>query len=105
MVVGAEKVQMKRTTMCHVPPRWRAAGASVEMALNFTEFVAAQDAVYDVVRRELAAGRKETHWMWFIFPQLAGLGRSHISQKFGLASIAEARSYIEHGTLGRRLRE
>jgi uncharacterized protein (DUF1810 family) len=72
---------------------------------KFAEFVTAQDAVYDAVRRELAAGRKETHWIWFVFPQLAGLGRSPMSQKFGLASTTEARSYLEHGILGPRLRE
>ena len=73
--------------------------------VKFTEFVAAQDAVYAAVRRELAAGRKETHWMWFVFPQLAGLGRSHMSQKFFLTSTADAQRYLEHSTLGPRLRE
>jgi len=77
----------------------------MDTATKLAEFVAAQNAVYDRVRRELAAGRKETHWMWFIFPQLAGLGSSPLSQKFGLASKAEARSYLEHGVLGPRLRE
>jgi uncharacterized protein (DUF1810 family) len=72
---------------------------------NFTEFVTAQDAVYDEVRRELAAGRKETHWIWFVFPQLVDLGSSAMSRKFGIASTAEARSYLEHGVLGSRLRE
>jgi uncharacterized protein (DUF1810 family) len=72
---------------------------------KLAEFVAAQDAVYDEVRRELAAGRKESHWIWFIFPQRAGLGFSPMSQKFGIVSIAEARSYLEHNVLGLRLRE
>ena len=72
---------------------------------KLAEFVSAQDAVYDEVRRELAAGRKETHWIWFIFPQMAGLGRSSISAKFGIASKAEARSYLKHRVLGPRLRE
>ena len=72
---------------------------------KFADFVAAQDAVYDQVRRELTAGRKETHWMWFIFPQLLGLGASAMSQKFGIASQAEARSYLDHDILGPRLRE
>lgn len=72
---------------------------------KLAEFVAAQDPVYDEVLRELAAGRKETHWIWFIFPQIAGLGYSSISRKFGLASQAEARSYLEHPVLGPRLRE
>ena len=77
----------------------------MEIAAKLSEFVIAQDAVYDAVRRELAAGRKETHWIWFIFPQLAGLGRSPMSQKFGLASTDETRSYLEHSILGPRLRE
>ena len=72
---------------------------------KLAEFVMAQDAVYDDVRRELAAGRKETHWIWFIFPQVAGLGLSSMSQKFGLSSKADALAYLDHGILGPRLRE
>lgn len=68
-------------------------------------FAAAQDEVYADVLRELAAGRKESHWIWFIFPQLAGLGRSAMSRRFGLASKAEARAYLKHPMLGARLRE
>jgi uncharacterized protein (DUF1810 family) len=74
-------------------------------AAKLAEFVVAQDAVYDRVLRELTAGRKETHWMWFIFPQLAGLGSSSLSEKFGIASEAEARSFLGHNVLGPRLRE
>jgi len=72
---------------------------------RLAEFVAAQNPVYDEVRRELAAGRKETHWIWFIFPQMAGLGFSPMSQRFGIASKAEAQSYLRHNVLGPRLRE
>jgi uncharacterized protein (DUF1810 family) len=72
---------------------------------RLAEFVAAQDEVYDRVRRELAAGRKESHWIWFIFPQMAGLGVSPMSRKFAIASEAEARSYLQHAVLGPRLRE
>jgi uncharacterized protein (DUF1810 family) len=72
-------------------------------AENLGRFVAAQDAVYADVLRELAAGRKETHWMWFVFPQLAGLGSSATAWKFAIASKAEARSYWEHEVLGPRL--
>jgi uncharacterized protein (DUF1810 family) len=77
----------------------------METATKFAKFVKAQDEVYDQVRRELAAGRKETHWIWFVFPQMAGLGFSSMSQKFGIASAAEARNYLEHPVLGPRLRE
>jgi uncharacterized protein (DUF1810 family) len=79
--------------------------ARMETAAKLTAFVAAQDAVYDQVRRELSSGRKETHWMWFIFPQMAGLGSSAMAQKFAIASAAEARSYLDHPVLGPRLRE
>ena len=72
---------------------------------RLAEFVAAQDTVYDGVRRELAAGRKETHWIWFVFPQMSGLGFSSMSRKFGITSKAEARSYLNHPVLGPRLRE
>ena len=72
---------------------------------KLADFVAAQNAVYDQVRRELSAGRKETHWIWFIFPQMAGLGFSHTAQRFGIASKAEAQSYLKHDVLGPRLRE
>ena len=71
----------------------------------FAHFVAAQDAVYEQVLRELADGEKRSHWMWFIFPQLAGLGASPMSQKFALASLAEAQAYLQHNILGPRLRE
>ena len=72
---------------------------------RIADFVTAQNAVYDDVLRELGAGRKETHWMWFIFPQIIGLGSSVMSQRFGIASKAEAQSYLRHGVLGPRLRE
>jgi uncharacterized protein (DUF1810 family) len=78
-------------------------GATAEA--KFAEFVAAQNRVYGEVRLELAAGRKETHWIWFIFPQIAGLGFSAMSRKFALASKAEAHSYLQHPVLGPRLRE
>ena len=77
----------------------------MDTADKFEEFVRAQDAVYDTVLRELAAGRKRSHWIWFIFPQLAGLGSSHMARKFGISSLAEARSYFAHAVLGPRLRD
>lgn len=68
-------------------------------------FVAAQAPVIDDVRRELRAGRKRSHWMWFVFPQLRGLGTSAMAQHYGIASLAEARAYLAHPVLGERLRE
>jgi len=63
------------------------------------------DGTYDRAVRELRRGRKDTHWMWFVFPQIAGLGRSPTSQRYAIASLAEARAYLAHPVLGRRLVE
>lgn len=68
-------------------------------------FVAAQAPLYSKVLAELAAGRKRSHWMWFIFPQIAGLGHSAMSQQYAIASLAEATAYLAHPVLGARLRE
>ena len=68
-------------------------------------FVQAQQAVYTTARDELLAGRKESHWMWFIFPQLRGLGHSTMATRYGIASLAEAQAYLQHPVLGARLRE
>lgn len=68
-------------------------------------FVTAQDPVIDQVRRELAAGAKRSHWMWFIFPQLRALGRSATAQFYGLDGLNEARAYLAHPVLGPRLLE
>jgi uncharacterized protein (DUF1810 family) len=70
---------------------------------NFERFVAAQAPVFETVLDELRAGRKRTHWMWFIFPQLAGLGRSSMARFYGISSIEEARAYLAHPLLGSRL--
>lgn len=66
-------------------------------------FVAAQDRVIDAVLRELQNGRKESHWMWFVFPQLAGLGSSPMARRFAISSLAEAQAYLDHPVLGPRL--
>ena len=68
-------------------------------------FLDAQEAVYPDVVRELRGGRKESHWMWYIFPQVKGLGKSHISQKYALGSLDEATAYVQHPILGNRLHE
>ncbi|QAU33336.1 DUF1810 domain-containing protein [Janthinobacterium sp. 17J80-10] len=69
------------------------------------KFVLAQNAVYDNVLAELRAGRKRSHWMWFIFPQIKGLGHSAMARQFALASLDEAHAYLCHPVLGTRLRE
>lgn len=72
---------------------------------NLRRFIQAQDAVYAQVRNELKQGRKSSHWMWFVFPQLSGLGTSHLAQKFAIGSPAEAQAYLRHPILGARLIE
>lgn len=68
-------------------------------------FTRAQAPVFDQVAAELRAGRKRSHWMWFIFPQLAGLGRSAMAQQYAIGSLDEARAYLGHPLLGERLRQ
>lgn len=68
-------------------------------------FVEAQQSVYGQVVAELRAGRKTSHWMWFIFPQVAGLGHSSMAERYAISSPEEARAYLEHPVLGPRLRE
>ena len=72
---------------------------------DLRRFVLAQDAVFVRVCAELAAGRKESHWMWFIFPQLQGLGSSPMAERYGIGSLDEARAYLAHPLLGERLRQ
>ena len=74
---------------------------------DLDRFVHAQDqgGTYDRALAELRAGRKTSHWMWFVFPQIAGLGRSPMAQRYAIASLDEARAYLDHPVLGPRLRE
>ena len=75
------------------------------MAHDLDRFILAQDGVYGRVREELRSGRKRSHWMWFVFPQVEGLGSSAMSQRFAIHSLDEARAYLAHPVLGARLRE
>jgi uncharacterized protein (DUF1810 family) len=68
-------------------------------------FVDAQERNFEVALAELHAGRKQSHWMWYIFPQLAGLGRSPIAQFYGIRSLHEARAYLAHPVLAQRYRD
>jgi uncharacterized protein (DUF1810 family) len=72
---------------------------------NLDRFVAAQASIYDEVVTELRNGRKASHWMWFIFPQIKGLGQSSMAQEFAISSRGEAEAYLKHPVLGPRLRE
>ncbi len=75
------------------------------MEYDLDRFVAAQAQVYESVLAELRDGRKRSHWMWFIFPQVAGLGLSEISRRFAIESLDEARAYLADPLLGARLSE
>ena len=70
-----------------------------------TRFVSAQEGIYPTALTELKAGQKSTHWMWFIFPQMTGLGASEKSRFYAIGSLAEAIAYLQHPLLGARLRE
>ena len=75
------------------------------MSRGLARFVEAQDGVYERALDEIRAGRKCTHWMWFVFPQLRGLGRSAQAALYGIDGAAEARAYLAHPVLGRRLED
>jgi uncharacterized protein (DUF1810 family) len=72
---------------------------------DLNRFVQAQNAIYDEALGEIKRGRKTSHWMWYIFPQLAGLGFSAISRQYSIKSVAEAEAYLAHPILGPRLKE
>lgn len=78
---------------------------SVDDPYQLQRFVDAQAPVYDIVLTELRAGRKRSHWIWFVFPQLRGLGRSATAARYGISSRDEAAAYLAHEVLGPRLRQ
>jgi len=88
----------------HAPPT-PAASPPPSDPFRLQRFVDAQDGVYERALGELRAGRKRTHWIWFVFPQLAGLGASAMAQEYGIASLDEAVAYLRHPLLGPRLAE
>ena len=71
---------------------------------DLQRFINAQAPVMPLVEAELSAGRKSSHWMWFVFPQMRGLGQSAMAERYGIASLDEARAYLAHPLLGVRLR-
>ena len=75
------------------------------MGYDLERFVGAQQSVYAGVVAELRSGRKTGHWIWYVFPQIAGLGRSEMSRRFAIDSLEEAQAYLAHPVLGPRLRE
>jgi uncharacterized protein (DUF1810 family) len=80
-------------------------GVSALVAHDLDRFLAAQQGAYAGALEELRQGRKTGHWIWFVFPQLAGLGRSELSRYYAITSLDEARAYLVHPVLGTRLRE
>jgi uncharacterized protein (DUF1810 family) len=72
---------------------------------DLSRFLEAQSGVFETALDELRSGRKESHWMWFVFPQLAGLGASEMARRYAISSLAEAKAYLAHPVLGDRLRE
>jgi uncharacterized protein (DUF1810 family) len=81
------------------------ANGEVSDRYGLQRFVDAQGGVFEQVCSELREGRKRSHWMWFIFPQIKGLGSSPMAVRFAISSLAEARAYLDHAVLGPRLRE
>ncbi|RZA36905.1 MAG: DUF1810 domain-containing protein [Lysobacteraceae bacterium] len=77
----------------------------MDSEFDLARFVRAQEPVYTTVLAELRAGHKRSHWMWFIFPQIAGLGHSEMAQRYAIAGADEAAAYLAHPVLGKRLRE
>jgi uncharacterized protein (DUF1810 family) len=76
-----------------------------DASYDLQRFVEAQDTVFGRVCSELRNGRKQSHWMWFVFPQIRGLGSSAMAARFAISSLAEAQAYLQHSILGGRLRE
>ena len=74
-------------------------------SFDLKRFVSAQRSDFATALQELRQGLKQSHWIWYIFPQVAGLGRSPMSERYAIRSAAEARAYLEHGVLGPRLKE
>ncbi len=81
----------------------RHGGDAPAQPYDLERFVTAQAPIYEIALKELSAGRKQSHWMWFIFPQLRGLGHSAMADHFGLQSLEEAKAFLRHPTLGPRL--
>lgn len=77
--------------------------ANITEDFALDRFVIAQNPIFETALAEIRRGRKRSHWMWYIFPQLAGLGRSPMAQRYALTSLDEARAYLAHPLLGRRL--
>lgn len=87
------------------PPAMNTANSAAEDRFIIERFVEAQHGTYDAALREIHGGAKRTHWMWFVFPQIEGLGHSAMARRYAIASLDEAKAYLAHPVLGARLRE
>jgi uncharacterized protein (DUF1810 family) len=76
----------------------------VNASYDLERFIRAQAGIYEQALAELTRGRKQSHWMWFVFPQIAGLGHSEMSRRYAIVDVDEARAYLAHALLGPRLR-
>jgi uncharacterized protein (DUF1810 family) len=105
--IGIVACSAEGAALCYRTSTRRTGGSLIHECFNddLQRFVDAQDPVYAEVLDELAAARKRTHWMWFIFPQIKGLGQSAMARRYGVESIGEARAYWRHPVLGLRLKE
>lgn len=99
-----ESVERESALTCGFPRQHQTEG-EMDDPYHLQRFVDAQDPVYAQVCDELRDGRKRSHWMWFVFPQIQGLGESAMAQRFAISSLAEAEAYLLHPLLGQRLRE
>ncbi len=93
------------TGTCHTETEMTDRPATPDDPFDLRRFLDAQQGVYATALAELRAGAKRSHWIWFVFPQLRGLGHSATAQRFGISSLAEAQAYLAHPVLGGRLRE
>jgi uncharacterized protein (DUF1810 family) len=102
---GKDQIVITASSACNGGIMIASPPAMVHDAFNLKRFVDAQEPVFAQVLLELERGRKRTHWMWFVFPQLAELGSSDMARHFGIHSLEEARAYLRHPLLGVRLRQ
>ena len=102
---GLERLRSKAETARLVDRLPTRSTLGMDDAFDLQRFVDAQGPVYAQALAELRAGRKQTHWMWFVFPQVAGLGLSPMAQRYAISGLDEARAYLAHPVLGPRLRE
>ena len=100
--VRTAMLQRRHVLRLHLPRR---RPLSLTGPFDLERFVRAQNPVIDRVTKELRAGAKRSHWMWFVFPQIAGLGSSSMAERYAIANLDEARAYLAHPVLGKRLRE